>query len=694
MALGDKRYTRIPPESTGDRVYMIHTAEIEYKTFNSVAGGSTDHNWQIGQMYMIAGFGGTGMMHVHGVYDKGDGTGILAVHYNKAAKYENLEPTVDANISYNGTPVAQVAAFYDVYIPAQNIMGYDNPEYGMDVDITGSANIRFAEGLPQLDAWGKLRTSGATHIGDYVFGQKEILDNNFSPTQLNGGSVTYDNDRNSVTIKVPGATDPEHVTNEGFASCSSNLYHHYVAGSSHLYMGTARLNNTGGPSGCVRNWGMFDANNGFMFRLDQNNNLSVVIRSSTTGSRVDNVIARSTWNGDKVDGSGDSQATLDLSKDNIYWIDVQWHGAGRVRFGTYINGARVVMHSYYHGNNYEVSMSQTASLPTCWSVKAVTGPTDDTVIETWSASVWTETTLDLNEKGTPATYATPHATVTANISDDWQYLFSISPKVELPNGEVNHTLYMPTSVTAYALDAGFDGGIATTGKGLSLDAVIDLKAEINSVATGFDFSAVPGTSVEVDSSATSYENGKVLLQEMFAGRYETETTDTFNNWQYGAVKNFADDGGTVVNNIQTVSNASPAVITVASGERVEVRDPIAAGVAEFPFNIAEYASDVDKNQQYEVYDAPAGWESFGGVYYYVKPIAANQFEVYNDYDRTTDTFSNPVDTSGLPAWPGGSSYIKGFRGSRIIWSFYAKTRTALHNNVKLMVTVNWKEIIQ
>ena len=182
MALGDKRYTRIPPESTGDRVYMIHTAEIEYKTFNSVSGGSTDHTWQIGQMYMIAGFGGTGMMHVHGVYDKGDGTGILAVHYNKAAKYENLEPTVNANISYNGTPVAQVAAFYDVYIPAQNIMGYDNPEYGMDVDITGSANIRFAEGLPQLDAWGKLRTSGATHIGDYVFGQKEILDNNFSPT--------------------------------------------------------------------------------------------------------------------------------------------------------------------------------------------------------------------------------------------------------------------------------------------------------------------------------------------------------------------------------------------------------------------------------------------------------------------------------------------------------------------------------
>ena len=690
---GEKRFSRIPPESTGDRLYVIHTAEIEFS--DGGKGGSSPHTFVIGNRYDIQDFPGSSV-HVHGVFDRGDGTCILAVHYNKTAKYENNEPTVGKKIYILGTTtiVGTVAAAYDVYVPANNIMGYDNPEYGMDVDITGSANVRFAEGLPQLDAWGKLRTSGATHIGDYVFGQQEVLDNNFSPTQLNGGSVTYDNDRNSVTLKVPGATDPEHVANEGFASCSSNLYHHYVAGSSHLYMSTARLNSPTTATGCVRNWGLFDANNGFMFRVDQNGDFSVVIRSSTSGSRVDNVIPRSSWNGDRVDGTGDSQATLDLSKDNIYWIDVQWHGAGRVRFGTYIDGARVIMHSYYHGNNYEVAMSQTASLPTCWSVKAVTGPTDDVLIETWSASVWTETTIDLNEKGNASTYATPHQTITANITDSWQYLFSITPKVELPNGEVNHTLYMPTSVTAYA----FDNAIGDSdGAGFvynNLDAIIDLKAEINSVATGFNFSAVPSSTVEIDTSATSYENGKILLQEMFRGRYETETTDTYNNWQYGAVKNFADDGGTVVNNILSVSNASPAVITVASGERVEVRDPIAAGVAEFPLNIAEYATDAQKNQQYEVYDAPVSWASFGGNYYYIKPIAANQFEVYNSYDRATDTFSSPVDTTGLPAWPGGNSYIKGFRGSRVIWSFYAKTRTAIHGDVKMMVTVNWKEIVQ
>ena len=38
--------------------------------------------------------------------------------------------------------------------------------------------------------------------------------------------------------------------------------------------------------------------------------------------------------------------------------------------------------------------------------------------------------------------------------------------------------------------------------------------------------------------------------------------------------------------------------------------------------------------------------------------------------------------------------MKGFYGPKVIWSFFAKTRTAIHGDVKLMLNVNWKEIIQ
>jgi len=681
---GEKRYTQIPPRSTGDRMYMVHTAELEFYQKLDAQGGDTDHSWKTGSRYDISGFLG-GDVHVHGVYDKGDGTGILAVHYNKSAKYENAVPELDSWISFNGTNIARVKDAYDVYIPAQNIMGYDNPEYGMDVDITGSANVRFAEGLPQLDAWGKLRVAGGTHIGSYVFGQQEKYTENFSTTAVNGGFGRYSNNRNSIQVGIVGSGDPDYVANTGFAASSSNTYHHYIPGSSHLYMAAVRSNSGIGVStGTIKRWGIFDANNGFFFQLAADGTFSVVIRSSIAeAAQKDLVIPQSDWNGDKADGSGDSQATLDVTKDNIWWIDVQWHGAGRVRFGTYLDGQRVVMHSYIHANNYEYAMSQTASLPTCFAVAAVSGPSTEQYLEAWSASMWTESDIDLNEKGNPKTWASNHNLVAQGkgyADTGWQYLFSLSPVPALSNTETNHSLYQPTSISAYAFDSDATNGI---------DAVMDIKGEINCVHSGHNFSTITGTTVDLSTAGTSYEFGQVRLEEMFAGRYEAELTDTYNNFQYGALKNLSDDGGTFVNNVGSITQANPAVVTVKLGERMEAREPEAQGGVTFPINVNEY------NGKFEFYNMPAGWTSLEGNYYYLKPIAYNQAEVYAGYDDVTKTFNTPLDTSAFAAFTSNTGYFKGFRGSRVIWSFFGKTRKSLHpNGARLMVTINWKEIVQ
>jgi len=403
---GEKRFTRIPPESTGDRLYMVHTAEIEFNNKGNY-DATVGYEWQIGKMYNIAGFGGTGMVHVHGVFDKGDGTGILAVHYNKTAKFENLEPTVGAKIQYDIDnddvleDIADVLNFYDVYIPTQNIMGYDNPEYGLDIDNLGSANVRFAEGQPQLDAWGKLRTAGATMLGNYVFGGEAKVTDNFSPVEIDGGYVDYDLTRKSVKVGF----DHTVVTGATFAGNTSNTYHPYIPGSSHLWQGTFLLNSPSsgdGTNGAYRRWGLFDADNGFFFQLGKdgytkgtasttNEGFAVVIRSKTSGSVVNTIIKQDDFNGDKLDGSGKSQLTFDLEKNNQYWIDIQWHGAGRVRFGTYLNGTRIVMHTYYAGNVETAAMSQTASLPSCTSIKSAGTPLTSLYIETWAQSVWSET---------------------------------------------------------------------------------------------------------------------------------------------------------------------------------------------------------------------------------------------------------------------------------------------------------------
>jgi len=679
---GARRFSRIPPESTGDRMYMVHTAEIEYngKQALDTARGTT-HEWKIGTRYDIG--GAFGKVHVHGVYEKTSDTGILAVHYNKTAKFENTNPSAAATISLDGDQKASVVAAYDVYIPTTNIMGYDNPEYGLDVDITGSAKVRFEEGLPQLDAWGKLRVSGATHLGDYVFGQEDKLEDNFSTVGFDGGYTDWSGDRKSVRIGIdPTPTAP--VTFDAasaFAGMTSNTYHHYFPGSSHLYMSTCALNNPT-QTGSTRRWGMFDANNGFFFVLGtggssaiDNTGFCAVIRSNSSTAIADRggkdlIIPRNDWNGDKLDGSGDSQAVIDLSKDNIWWIDVQWHGSGRVRFGTYIDGQRIVCHSYYHGNNYEYAMTQTASLPVCFSNKSSGTTTQELYLETWSVSVWTETDKDLSTAGKPSTYASSHTTVTANISDNWQYLFSLSPNETIDTGVVNRTLYMPTSISAYA----FDNGIATSAAG-TLDAIIDLKAEINSQHSGHSFSAISGTTVEQSTAGTSYGGGKVFLEEMFSGRYQAELTDTYNNYQYGSVKNFSEDGGTKENTITGITAASPAVITI-SDPLLLLREP---QEVTFPLNTNRYAGKV------EILGSSVS--DYNGTYY-LKVTGLTTAELYTD-----ETLTTPADLSSAGAFT-GTAKIKGFYGSRIIWSFFAKTRTALHDDVKLMVTVNWKEIVQ
>jgi len=664
MAANDTRFTQVPPRATGDRIHMVHTAEVQF------SGGYND--WKIGKMYTISGGGGpTMMVHVHGV--QGDGvTGHLSVHYSKQDKYDEVVPIAGQDIiDPDGTTVAgAVVDAYDVYITANNIMGYDNPEYGMDVDITGSANVRFAEGLPQLDAWGKLRTSGATPLGEYVFAQENILTNNFSPSQISGGYVTYSDTRKSVTIGVDNL-DSEFVAADGFAANSSNTYHHYIAGSSHLYAGTCRINDPS-ATGSTRSWGMFDANNGFFFQVGtggvgatDDTGFNVVIRSSVPEAPVKDLqIPRANWNGDKLDGTGDSQAVIDLNNVNIWWIDVQWHGSGRVRFGTYIDGQRVVCHSYYHGNNYSYAMSQTASLNVCWSNKSTAATNSNLYLETWSASVWTESDVDLRTYGQPATYASAHETISANITDDWQYVFSLSPEELLPNGDVNHTLYTPTSISAYAFDnvSGYP------------DAIIDLKAEINSVHSGHDFTLIPATTLEVSTAGTSYESGKVVLQDMFKGKYSAELTDTYNNFQAGAVKNFSDDGGTKENTITGITAAATAEITVSG--LLNLREPQSVT---FPFNTSAYAGKV------EIFGSTNA--SYNGTYY-IKPTSTTTAELYTDQALTT-----PVDSSAFGAFT-GTAKLKGFRGSRVIWSFFAKTRTAFTSDVKLMITVNWKEIVQ
>ena len=109
--------------------------------------------------------------------------------------------------------------------------------------------------------------------------------------------------------------------------------------------------------------GYYGADNGIYLQLD-GGVISFVERSLINGSpSTESIIPKSDWNIDKMDGNGPSGFTLDITKAQILWMDVEWLGVGTVRCGFVIDGKFVHCHSFHHANRIDSTYITTASLP-------------------------------------------------------------------------------------------------------------------------------------------------------------------------------------------------------------------------------------------------------------------------------------------------------------------------------------------
>jgi hypothetical protein len=114
--------------------------------------------------------------------------------------------------------------------------------------------------------------------------------------------------------------------------------------------------------------GYFGAQNGIFLELE-GSTVYFVKRSYVNGSVVDTKVAQSGWNIDKLDGTGPSLLTLDITKAQIFWTDIEWLGVGTVRCGFAINGHFIHCHSFHHSNLVSSTYMTTASLPLRYEVK-------------------------------------------------------------------------------------------------------------------------------------------------------------------------------------------------------------------------------------------------------------------------------------------------------------------------------------
>lgn len=228
------------------------------------------------------------------------------------------------------------------------------PTQYLKIDNQGSASIRFAEGQPPLAGFGYLKTATQRVLGVYESSQGSY-DDLFTIVTGNGGLSTYDSVGNGQILSTSTASGSRCFR-------QTNRYHYYVPGSANYILMTIACGDLG-KSNNVRRWGAFDEKDGVFFSLE-GTTLYAVVRSSTTGTVVETKVAQSSWNKDKVDGTGLSGFDLDLTKINLWWIDYQWLGSGRVRFGVFTpSGSRIVCHQFENAGVNTLPYMRSGTLP-------------------------------------------------------------------------------------------------------------------------------------------------------------------------------------------------------------------------------------------------------------------------------------------------------------------------------------------
>jgi hypothetical protein len=221
----------------------------------------------------------------------------------------------------------------------------------LEVTTVSTGVVAITPGGTSSDAFGRLRTSAPLTLFDSSHRYK---DNGLWTTSSGTGATsTFSTSGGLVDLNVTTTSTSEIIRET--TKCFS-----YQPGKSLQIFNTFVMNVA--KTNLRQRVGYFGAENGIFLEQD-GTTISFVKRSSVTGSLVDTKVARASWNVDPMDGTGVSGLTLDLTKAQILWTDIEWLGVGTVRIGFVVNGVFVHCHSFHHANLITSTYITTASLP-------------------------------------------------------------------------------------------------------------------------------------------------------------------------------------------------------------------------------------------------------------------------------------------------------------------------------------------
>jgi len=210
-------------------------------------------------------------------------------------------------------------------------------------------------GGTNVDAFGRLRVSNPFTLFDSQ--NRYESDPQFDTSTATGGTLTHLSNESTCSLAVT-------TTSGSSVIRQTRRVFPYQPGKGLLIMATFVMN--AGKTNLRQRVGYFNTSDGVFLEQD-GTTLSFVLRSNsipTPGTPSDTrKVTQANWNVDKLDGTGPSGITLDVTKTQILWMDFEWLGVGQVRCGFFQDGQFIVCHKFDNENVQTAVYMTTAILP-------------------------------------------------------------------------------------------------------------------------------------------------------------------------------------------------------------------------------------------------------------------------------------------------------------------------------------------
>lgn len=350
------------------------------------------------------------------------------------------------------------------------------PEYVRIKEGQGNVNLYGTA----LDAFGRIRVSQPFTLFD---SSHRYADNGLFDTATTGtASTTHSADTSTVSLNVDTGSGDQVIR-------ETKRVFSYQPGKSLLILNTFVFNEA--KAGLRQRVGYFGANNGIFLELE-GTTINLVKRSYITGSVVDTKVAKSSWNGDKLDGNGESGYTLDLTKAQIFWVDIEWLGVGSVRCGFIIDGKYVIAHTFHHANSIASVYMTTATLPIRYEITNTAATASASVLKQICSTVFSEGGYE--KKVAPVLV---RRTAVTNVGTSFEPLISVRLASDHLDSVVLLNKYSVTTIDN------------------SLYEIALIKNPTSLTGDSYDTSAF--ASIDFDISATAMSGGTILRSEYLQG---------------------------------------------------------------------------------------------------------------------------------------------------------------------------------